>query len=77
MSLPVSHSYEIREYPEHAVQPVILYLHVGGEVPAAAAQTTRCWEVIVFGTDTDVVRVKDEDAARTYLEALGNAAVAA
>lgn len=78
MSHPLSHTpFEIRQYPERAVQPSILYLHVGEDIPAAAAQTTRCWEVIVFGTDTDIVRVANEQAARDHLTMLGQAAVAA
>lgn len=77
MSTPVSHrSYEIVPWPDTAVSPDILYLHVGDDVPAAAIRTLSGWALFQFDHVDAPGAAPDVEAARDWLTALGQAAVA-
>jgi hypothetical protein len=80
MSASVSHrGYEILSFPAHAVTPELLYLQVGDEVTAAAANTVGGWRIILFDSDVSVhvgTNVGDAGTAMEWLDALGQAAVA-
>lgn len=80
MSTPVFHKcYEVTAYPERAVTPDILYLRVGDEIYAAAAQTVNGWRIFLYESDVETIvgsNVGDLDNALGWLHALGQAATA-